>query len=142
MKDRLIEKNSSRLPNNENNYYFWSLTLEVTQWDRLLHWMCTEGAHFMANLKTRNDCTYQKLIQKHGFCMKTDLQTCLVCCITLQWNSHGYDIAKTFGSKLTSVSPVWLQLRRRGPETFDVTGLHDHDPGRGPTPLTVRWKMY
>lgn len=45
------------------------------------------------------------------------------------WNSHGYDIAKNFGSKLTSVSPVWLQLRRRGPETFDVTGLHDHDPG-------------
>lgn len=45
------------------------------------------------------------------------------------WNSHGYDVAKTFGSKLTSVSPVWLQLRRRGPETFDVTGLHDHDPG-------------
>ncbi|XP_068615608.1 chitinase domain-containing protein 1-like [Brachionichthys hirsutus] len=45
------------------------------------------------------------------------------------WNSHGYDIAKTFASKLTSVSPVWLQLRRRGPETFDVTGLHDHDPG-------------
>ncbi|TMS05253.1 Chitinase domain-containing protein 1 [Larimichthys crocea] len=45
------------------------------------------------------------------------------------WNSHGYDIAKMFGPKLSSVSPVWLQLRRRGPETFDVTGLHDHDPG-------------
>lgn len=45
------------------------------------------------------------------------------------WNSHGYDVAKLFGPKLTSVSPVWLQLRRRGPETFDVTGLHDHDPG-------------
>ncbi|XP_004069644.1 chitinase domain-containing protein 1 [Oryzias latipes] len=45
------------------------------------------------------------------------------------WNSHGYDIAKIFGSKLTSVSPVWLQLRRRGPEAFEVTGLHDHDPG-------------
>ncbi|XP_053741632.1 chitinase domain-containing protein 1 isoform X1 [Synchiropus splendidus] len=45
------------------------------------------------------------------------------------WNSHGYDVAKTFGSKLTTVSPVWLQLRRRGPETFDVLGLHDHDPG-------------
>lgn len=45
------------------------------------------------------------------------------------WNSHGYDVAKQFGSKMTSVSPVWLQLRRRGPETFDVTGLHDHDPG-------------
>ncbi|XP_028305814.1 chitinase domain-containing protein 1 [Gouania willdenowi] len=45
------------------------------------------------------------------------------------WNSHGYDMAKVFGSKLTSVSPVWLQLRRRGPEIYDVTGLHDHDPG-------------
>uniref|UniRef100_A0A673X7Z5 Chitinase domain-containing protein 1 n=1 Tax=Salmo trutta TaxID=8032 RepID=A0A673X7Z5_SALTR len=45
------------------------------------------------------------------------------------WNSHGYDVAKVFGSKLTSVSPVWLQLRRRGPESFHITGLHDHDPG-------------
>ncbi|XP_064194022.1 chitinase domain-containing protein 1 isoform X11 [Anguilla rostrata] len=46
-----------------------------------------------------------------------------------KWNSHGYDIAKVFSSKLTSVSPVWLQLKRRGPESFQVTGLHDHDPG-------------
>lgn len=45
------------------------------------------------------------------------------------WNSHGYDVAKIFGSKLTSVSPVWLQVRRRGKESYDVTGLHDHDPG-------------
>lgn len=45
------------------------------------------------------------------------------------WNSHGYDVAKVFGPKFTSVSPVWLQLRRRGPESFHVTGLHDHDPG-------------
>ncbi|XP_056137374.1 chitinase domain-containing protein 1 [Lampris incognitus] len=45
------------------------------------------------------------------------------------WNSHGYDVAKIFGSKLTTVSPVWLQLRRRGTESYDVTGLHDHDPG-------------
>ncbi|KTF80453.1 hypothetical protein cypCar_00030403, partial [Cyprinus carpio] len=44
------------------------------------------------------------------------------------WNSHGYDMAKVFGPKLTSVSPVWLQLRRRGPESFHITGLHDHDP--------------
>ncbi|XP_062858889.1 chitinase domain-containing protein 1 [Trichomycterus rosablanca] len=45
------------------------------------------------------------------------------------WNSHGYDIAKWFGPKLTSVSPVWLQLRRNGPESFHITGLHDHDQG-------------
>ncbi|KAM4553688.1 chitinase domain-containing protein 1 isoform 2-T2 [Fundulus diaphanus] len=45
------------------------------------------------------------------------------------WNPHGYDIAKQFGPKLSSVSPVWLQLRRRAPGTFDVTGLHDNDAG-------------
>ncbi|CAL1595736.1 unnamed protein product [Knipowitschia caucasica] len=45
------------------------------------------------------------------------------------WNAHGYDVAKLFSPKLTSLSPVWLQLRRRGPETFDVSGLHDNDPG-------------
>ncbi|MBN3315366.1 CHID1 protein, partial [Atractosteus spatula] len=45
------------------------------------------------------------------------------------WNSHGYDVAKQFGAKLTSVSPVWLQLRRRGRESFHITGLHDSDQG-------------
>lgn len=45
------------------------------------------------------------------------------------WNSHGYDIAKVFGPKLTSVSPVWLQIRRKGPESFHITGLHDNDQG-------------
>ncbi|KAL4642167.1 chitinase domain-containing protein 1 isoform X1 [Arapaima gigas] len=45
------------------------------------------------------------------------------------WNSHGYDIVKLFGPKLTSVAPVWLQLRRRGQESFHVTGTQDHDPG-------------
>ncbi|KAK0145114.1 Chitinase domain-containing protein 1 [Merluccius polli] len=50
-------------------------------------------------------------------------------CAFKNWNSHGYDVAKTFGSKLTSVSPVWLQVRRRGRNSYDVNGLHDHDPG-------------
>ncbi|XP_037694701.1 chitinase domain-containing protein 1 [Choloepus didactylus] len=45
------------------------------------------------------------------------------------WNSHGYDVAKVFGSKFTLLSPVWLQLRRRGREMFEVTGLHDVDQG-------------
>lgn len=46
-----------------------------------------------------------------------------------QWNSHGYEIAKVFGSKFTQISPVWLQLKRRGREMFEVTGLHDVDQG-------------
>lgn len=45
------------------------------------------------------------------------------------WNSHGYDIAKTFGGKFTLVSPVWLQVKRRGKEMFQITGLHDADQG-------------
>ena len=45
------------------------------------------------------------------------------------WNSHGYDVAKVFGSKFTQISPVWLQLKRRGREMFEITGLHDVDQG-------------
>lgn len=45
------------------------------------------------------------------------------------WNSHGYEIAKVFGNKFTLISPVWLQLKRRGREMFEVTGLHDMDQG-------------
>ncbi|XP_060132375.1 chitinase domain-containing protein 1 isoform X2 [Zootoca vivipara] len=45
------------------------------------------------------------------------------------WNGHGYDIAKIFGSKFTTISPVWLQVKRRGKERFQVTGLHDADQG-------------
>lgn len=49
--------------------------------------------------------------------------------ISCQWNSHGYDVAKVFGGKFTQISPVWLQLKRRGREMFEVTGLHDVDQG-------------
>ncbi|XP_031968476.1 chitinase domain-containing protein 1 isoform X3 [Corvus moneduloides] len=45
------------------------------------------------------------------------------------WNSHGYDIAKIFGNKFTLISPVWLQVKRRGKERFQFTGLHDADQG-------------
>ncbi|XP_063254299.1 chitinase domain-containing protein 1 isoform X1 [Prinia subflava] len=45
------------------------------------------------------------------------------------WNNHGYDIAKVFGNKFTLISPVWLQVKRRGKERFQFTGLHDADQG-------------
>ncbi|KAL8170015.1 UNVERIFIED_CONTAM: Chitinase domain-containing protein 1 [Gekko kuhli] len=45
------------------------------------------------------------------------------------WNSHGYDVAKTFGNKFTTISPVWLQVKRKGKEKFQFTGLHDADQG-------------
>ncbi|KAM7165171.1 chitinase domain-containing protein 1 isoform 1-T3 [Macrochelys suwanniensis] len=43
------------------------------------------------------------------------------------WNNHGYDIAKMFGNKFTLISPVWLQVKRKGKEMFQFTGLHDAD---------------
>uniref|UniRef100_A0A8D0GJ78 Chitinase domain-containing protein 1 n=1 Tax=Sphenodon punctatus TaxID=8508 RepID=A0A8D0GJ78_SPHPU len=45
------------------------------------------------------------------------------------WNSHGYNIAKIFGNKFTLISPAWLQVKRKGKERFQVSGLHDADQG-------------
>lgn len=45
------------------------------------------------------------------------------------WNSHGYDIAKIFGSKFTHISPVWLQLKRFSGGSFRMEGTHDIDQG-------------
>ncbi len=47
----------------------------------------------------------------------------------LQWNNHGYDVAKIFGHKLSYVSPVWLQLKRSGVSTYVIEGKHDVDKG-------------
>ena len=43
-------------------------------------------------------------------------------------NAKGYDVAETFRSKLTHVSPVWLQLRQEE-GSLVVTGQHDIDKG-------------
>lgn len=45
------------------------------------------------------------------------------------WNNHGYDVAKTWGAKLNYVSPVWLQVLRKGPKQYEVGGTHDIDAG-------------
>jgi chitinase domain-containing protein 1 len=45
------------------------------------------------------------------------------------WNALGYDVAKHYRGKFTHVSPVWLQLRRKGPSAYAITGLQDVDRG-------------
>lgn len=45
------------------------------------------------------------------------------------WNSHGYDIAKTFNNKFTMVSPVWLQIKRRPGGSYYIQGGQDIDSG-------------
>lgn len=43
------------------------------------------------------------------------------------WNSHGYDVAKTFGNKLNLVSPVWLQVAVDKHGDYFVGGEQDID---------------
>ncbi|XP_059507916.1 chitinase domain-containing protein 1 isoform X1 [Stegostoma tigrinum] len=45
------------------------------------------------------------------------------------WNSHGHEITKMFGGKFTLISPVWLQIQRKGVQLYHVTGHHDIDQG-------------
>ncbi|XP_069751166.1 chitinase domain-containing protein 1 isoform X2 [Narcine bancroftii] len=45
------------------------------------------------------------------------------------WNNHGYEVTKTFGGKFTLISPVWLQVQRKGVQLYHVTGLHDINQG-------------
>jgi len=44
------------------------------------------------------------------------------------WNSHGYDVAKTFGSKFSLISPVWLQVSA-SEGRYVIGGEHDVDKG-------------
>ncbi|CAD5111391.1 DgyrCDS705 [Dimorphilus gyrociliatus] len=43
------------------------------------------------------------------------------------WNNRGYDIAKIFSKKFSYVAPVWLQLKRRGVQSYVIEGGHDID---------------
>ncbi|CAO1409059.1 unnamed protein product [Diamesa hyperborea] len=44
------------------------------------------------------------------------------------WNSHGYDVAKMF-RKFEIISPVWLQIVRKGDLKYELAGTHDIDSG-------------
>jgi len=43
------------------------------------------------------------------------------------WNSKGYDLAKIFAKKFDMVTPVWLQIVRKGRKNYEFTGTHDID---------------
>ncbi|XP_033104238.1 chitinase domain-containing protein 1-like isoform X2 [Anneissia japonica] len=65
-----------------------------------------------------------------NYCVKTEERhfTGDVLGYVTPWNSHGYDIAKLFGGKFTTISPVWLQLKRIE-DSFQVQGGQDIDKG-------------
>jgi chitinase domain-containing protein 1 len=41
--------------------------------------------------------------------------------------TSGYDIAKIFGRKFNIISPVWLQVLRKGDLNYEIAGTHDCD---------------
>jgi len=45
------------------------------------------------------------------------------------WNSHGYNVAKIFGNKFSSISPVWLQIvpSLDDGSDYSIQGTHDID---------------
>lgn len=49
--------------------------------------------------------------------------------LSLQWNNHGYDVAKIWGPKFDVISPVWLQIVRLPNGDYEMNGEHDVDSG-------------
>uniref|UniRef100_U5ENT6 Chitinase domain-containing protein 1 n=1 Tax=Corethrella appendiculata TaxID=1370023 RepID=U5ENT6_9DIPT len=45
------------------------------------------------------------------------------------WNNHGYDVAKIWAKKFNYISPVWLQILRKGSKLYELGGSHDIDSG-------------
>uniref|UniRef100_S4RUY1 Chitinase domain-containing protein 1 n=1 Tax=Petromyzon marinus TaxID=7757 RepID=S4RUY1_PETMA len=88
------------------------------------------------------------IVKEHAtFCPRRNISTRFagpVLGYITPWNSHGYDIAKTLGSKFTTISPVWLQVKPKVQGSYDVTGRHDIDQGwirdvkRGKKDLKIR----
>lgn len=46
---------------------------------------------------------------------------------SFQWNNRGYDVAKIWGGKFDIISPVWIQINRKGKEKYQLGGTHDID---------------
>lgn len=45
------------------------------------------------------------------------------------WNNKGYDMAKKYANKFDMISPVWLQVKRIGRNSYQLAGVHDIDKG-------------
>ena len=64
------------------------------------------------------------------FSLNSNFELILSQLLVSQWNNHGYDVAKLFGSKFKYVSPVWLQVKRNPQGAYSVHGTHDIDKGK------------
>ncbi|KAG7167027.1 Chitinase domain-containing protein 1-like, partial [Homarus americanus] len=83
------------------------------------------------NKKKKTESKWKDIVDNHGtyhrntaFRAVNDMTLAYV----TPWNNHGYDVAKFLGGKFTHISPVWLQLKHHGGDTF-ITGDHDIDQG-------------
>ncbi|KAJ8946334.1 hypothetical protein NQ318_004224 [Aromia moschata] len=78
---------------------------------------------------TENPTVKEILTNYQAFFRETDEYSFpgLVLGYVTPWNNHGYDIAKIFGNKFTHISPVWLQVNRKGSKSYEIRGTHDVD---------------
>ncbi|EDW11164.1 chitinase domain-containing protein 1 [Drosophila mojavensis] len=85
---------------------------------------------FTLNLVSPEPLAKDILIHHEGYYKDTALRRFngTVLGYVTPWNSHGYDIAKIFAKKFDIISPVWLQIVKRGDE-YAIAGDHDIDAG-------------
>lgn len=75
----------------------------------------------------RIDCFILYYLHQIFYCLYLFCMNLLDC--HFQWNSKGYDVAKTWAPKFDYISPVWLQVKRQSPNIYIISGLHDVDNG-------------
>ncbi|ODM87187.1 Chitinase domain-containing protein 1 [Orchesella cincta] len=86
---------------------------------------------FERGLVTINPTPLDIIYESRAFCSKASERTVTLPVLgyVTPWNSHGYDVAKTFANKFTMISPVWLQINRKPTGEYYVTGTKDIDLG-------------
>ncbi|EDV20364.1 uncharacterized protein TRIADDRAFT_31888, partial [Trichoplax adhaerens] len=83
----------------------------------------------LVTTKTKSQDIIREHGQYHGDTQKKSNSDLFILGYVTPWNNHGYDVAKLFNGKIAVISPVWLQIKRKGNGAFYMTGDHDIDKG-------------
>ncbi|KAL8162456.1 hypothetical protein V2J09_013945 [Rumex salicifolius] len=77
------------------------------------------------------DLSYEDILNEHNKVSESNSSRSFinpVLAYITPWNSIGYDLAKSFNSKFTHLSPVWYDLKSQGKELV-LEGRHNADTG-------------
>jgi chitinase domain-containing protein 1 len=79
----------------------------------------------------QEDINPQTILENHqsycSTCVETREFTHPTLVYITPWNNHGYDLVKIFTKKFDYISPVWLNIKRKGNEQYVIGGTHDID---------------